>query len=269
MTDGPSAGRVDDCIFADETGLFFAVQGPVRLRSTCQPIYARQGDVLVPVAVEGSVAALRGGLPVDGEMVRGRSFDGIGRVLSLCNHRHLGADGLSLLLQAPTDAGFTHEIDAAGVDPAQLICDVTALSAWPAADLASFVHDLRRRGAQIAVTVSADGSAGLVDIAAPDVVRIDPAWFAALCRWSATARLFATAVSSFAGRGMRVLAAGVDDAARLSIALHADVQLYQGAHLAGVSRVGAAFDGEPIITAGRLRDQPNVVPMFAAIDRSA
>lgn len=267
MTGGSHAGEVDDSIFADETGLFYAVQGPFRLRSTCQPIYARQGDVLVPVAVEGSVAVLRDGVPV--EVTGHKSFDAIGRVLSLCNHRHLGADGLSLFVQAPADARFMREIDAAGVDPAQLICDITALSAWPAADIVSFVHDLRGRAAQIAVTVSADGSAGLVDIAAPDVVRVDPAWFAMLCRWSATARLFGSAVSSFAGRGMRVLAAGIDDAARLSIALHADVSLYQGAHLAGVSRVGTAFDGEPVVTASRLRDQPNVVPMFAAIDRSA
>jgi EAL domain-containing protein (putative c-di-GMP-specific phosphodiesterase class I) len=280
--------NVGDAIFADEIGIEYGVLGEYRLRSTYQPIFAPTDGFLVPVAVEALVEPYRSGEPVPPTVF----FEGLApedrlyaetmcRILHLRNFHNIGVSGLDLFFnynpQINDHAGralaelrlmsmHLHEIE---IEPGTLVCEITEQAAPDDKVLARLVREMRRNGIRIAVDDFGAGhsTAERMNVVEPDIVKLDGAWFAQLCRHAEAEQLFRPLVATLHAREVKVLVEGVETAHQLRIALDGGVDLLQGFYLARPALAGTFFDERPLAIESLLGVRAKVLPFHAIHQR--
>ena len=282
MTGKPERRRdVAKAIFADEIGLQFGVYGEFRLWSAYQPIFASDGGVLRAVAVEGLIEPRRVAQPVapsiffDGVPASDRLFvETMCRMLHLGNYRNIGVEGLTLFFNYNPMVNdhlgralaeirlMTRHLHDFELEPGLLVCEVTEQAADDRI-LTSLVREMRRDGIRIAIDDFGTGHSteARINLLAPDIVKIDGAWFAGLCRHAAAERLFRPLVSMLHERGAKVLVEGIEQAQHLRVALEGGVDLLQGFHLARPALAGEIFKEEPLSVDTLLDADNKVVPL--------
>lgn len=274
---------VGDAIFMDEIGIEIGILGDYRLKCAYQPIFRRDGGLLRPVAVEGSLVAFLDGERVDwssfvGDVSRAdRSFvDRLGRTLYLRNHRNIGVPELDLLFTCdPIPDGdadrwpgpmelLAGRLDQIELDPARLVCEITD-SVWLDREaLLDLASGMRRHGMRIAVGDFGSGHATLerIGLVKPDIVTIDETWFRRLCEDEGTVRLFGPIAATFRQLGSKVLVGGIETAAQLRVALDGGADLVQGSLLAAPALAGTVLDEAPVRVEKALNTGGKVVPLF-------
>ncbi|MER2533536.1 MAG: EAL domain-containing protein [Rhizobiaceae bacterium] len=253
---GAAAGMPDGAghaIVTDEIGLASAVIGDVHLRTGYRPLFARSGDDLHPVAVEGLVTRWRNGRALDpGGLDWGadavRRANRLGQILSIRNMANIGTDApLGLLMrwdgavEAGQDAGLLlAEAEGAMLDPRLMI--VLAETGTDA------MHDPMRRwrdaGASIAVS-DLGGMEAVVAHGLADLIRMDASWLSDQMVDSGAWRLLRVAVDRLREAGIGLLVDRVASPGDLQAALAISADLMQGPHLAAPFRVGTVFDDAP------------------------
>lgn len=273
----------NDAIIVDEVGIEVGVYGEYRLRSLYRPIFAREGEQLRPVAVEGLIGAFRAGNRVSSDeflatvAADDRLFiDGMCRALHLRNFPNIGVERLKLHFSWDPAANSDHKawlreirlvglrLVMIGLGPEMLVCEVTDTAAFQSNATIRLVEDLRSQGVRIAIDNfgpghSTDIRLGLVR---PDIVKIEGAWFRNLCREEAAIRLLRTVIAGVKARGAKVLVEGVEDASQLECGLQAGADLFTGDYLGLPALVGTAFDGAPLDISRKLAQSPNVAQLF-------
>ncbi|UVK41093.1 EAL domain-containing protein [Mesorhizobium sp. AR10] len=273
--------NVDEVIFADEVGIEYGVYGEFRLKSAYQPIFAPRGRFLKAVAVEGLVEPQRASRPVappvffDGVPASDRLFvETMCRMLHLRNFRNIGVDGLDLFFnynplindhlgRALAEIRLmTRHLGELGLYPAMLVCEITEQAADDKV-LVGLVREMRRDGIRIAIDDFGTGHSTEERMAllAPDIVKIDGAWFAEFCRHAAAERFFRPLVSMLHDRGAKVLVEGIEQSVHLRVALDGGVDLLQGFHLARPALAGTIFNEEPLAIDVLLGMDNKVVPL--------
>lgn len=252
----------------DEVGIETGCLGKFRIRSSYQPVFERAGLELHKTAMQGSVAPFTAGRQVpDSEwQIDEPGFDAyrlelLRLVLQVRNYRNAGADGLALHLaldqliqldrsrSAGAIAGLVHHMNDAELDADCVVC---TLSSYTAESLGNDWHELiaELRGHRLGVAIGDFGSshwteASIAEIG-PAVIRVEHEWFAQVCRHDATMRLFATVVRRLQDQGARMLVGKIDTREKLSIALRAGVDLFEGVMLAPANLVGTAIGEQPL-----------------------
>ena len=253
---------VAKAIFADEIGLQFGIYGEFRLWSAYQPIFAPEGRVLRAVAVEGLIEPRRVAEPVatsnffGGISASDRLFvETMCRMLHLGNYRNIGVEGLTLFFNYNPMIN-----DHLGRALAEI-----RLTEQAADDrvLVSLVREMRRDGIRIAIDDFGTGHSteARINLLAPDIVKIDGAWFAELCRHAAAERFFRPLVGMLHERGAKVLVEGIEHAQHLRVALGGGVDLLQGFHLARPALAGTVFKEEPLSVDDLLDAANKVLPL--------
>lgn len=266
-------------VMVDEVGIRYAVFGELRMRSVFVPVFVARRGAVRAVGVGAidalhktgrSIAALDGH---DGVDPRDR-----GRLRSVFNRLHIhnlqNAADLALDLQlspgTPDDDGsvvaaelweLVREAEAAGIDPARLIFDLTPLAGRDAGALAECARMLRSTGARLMLDAGATSLLGLSPQLCPDIVRLPAAWFRQLCREQAGGRLLATMVSGLRRRGIDVQVEGLASTPQLRLAIEAKVARLAGDLLGEATLAGAAFPDEPQALSLLLGTASNVVAL--------
>lgn len=280
--------NVGDAIYADEIGIEYGIIGDYRLRSAYQPIFAPREGFLVPVAVEALVEPYRSGTAVAASAFfeelapEDRLFgETMCRVLHLRNFRNLGVPGLDLFFnynpQINDHAGralaemrlMAMHLDEIEIRPDKLVCEITEQAAPDDAVLARLVHEMRRNGIRIAVDDFGAGhsTAERMALVEPDIVKLDGAWFAQLCRHAEAEQLFRPLVVTLHARSVKVLVEGVETSHHLRIALDGGVDLLQGFHLARPALAGTFFEENPMPVEPLLGMEAKVLPFRATHQR--
>ncbi len=280
--------NVDDAIYADEIGIEYAIIAGYRLRSAYQPIFTPREGMLVPVAVEALVEPHLAGRPVapaaffealaPGDRLYGETLC---RVLHLRNFRNLGAPGLDLFFNYNPQVNdrqaralaqirlMAMHLGEIGLAAGQLVCEITEQAAPDDAVLASLVGEMRRNGIRVAVDDFGAGhsTAERMALIEPDIVKLDGAWFAQLCRHAEAEKLFRPLVATLHARAVKVLVEGIETPQHLRIALEGGVDLLQGFHLGRPALAGAFFDAGPL-PIEKLHGAPaRILPFHAAHQR--
>lgn len=276
------SGRISDAIFVDEIGIEIGIHGDYRLKTAYQPIFRRDGGLLLPVAVEGLAIPFRQGRMVptsallNDETSEQRSFfETLCRTLNLRNHRNIGLPSLELFFNCdPVVDGdsqrwpgaldsLAHRLGEIELDPAMLICVITEASSLDHAVLLEQVREMRRLGMRIAVDDFGSGQSSFerIGLIKPDIVKIDRAWFGRLCEEDGTARLFDPIAATFRQLGAQVLVGGIETAAQLRVAVDGGADLLQGLLLAPPALAGTVFDAAPVLIEGLLSQPHKVVPL--------
>ena len=270
---------LDDAIMVDEIGIESGGYGIYRLRSLYQPIFERQGQMLLAVAVEGTVAPYVAGEEAPPEVFlaavakEDRDFvERMGLALPLRNHRNIGVDTLELVVGpegSDPDALIdrvrlvARELVAAELDPGLVVCAFGAQAASDSKLLRRVADEMHSYRLRIAVD---DFGAGhwadeQIDLLSPEIVRIDGEWFRKVCRDATTVRLFDAVVARLRERRSKVLVAGIKDEQQFGIALRAGADLFQGPHLAMPAHVGTVFI-EALSVAEKMGSVQKIVPLF-------
>jgi len=282
MSQQPDRRRnVAEAIFADEIGLQFGVYGEFRLWSAYQPIFAPEGRVLRAVAVEGLIEPRRIAEPVASSVFFGSIpapdllfVETMCRMLHLGNYRNIGVEGLTLFFNYnPTINDhlgralaeirlMTRHLGDWELEPGLLVCEITEQAADDQV-LASLVREMRRDGIRIAIDDFGTGHSteARINLLAPDIVKIDGAWFGELCRHAAAERFFRPLVAMLHEHGAKVLVEGIENAQHLRVALEGGVDLLQGFHLARPALAGTVFKEEPLSVDALLGAGNKVVPL--------
>ena len=257
--------------------------GDFRLRTAYQPIFAPRGPLLHPVAVEGLVEVHRDGVPISPAVFFAAAAPGdrrflqtLSRTLHLRNYRNIGVGGLDLFFSCDLNGDdhtgrvlveielIEHRLEEVGLTPRMLVCEITGQPAPGDATLPALVGEMRRNGMRIAIdNFGADHSAEVkIGLMKPDVVRIEGAWFAKLCKHPETRKLLKPLVSALHARGAKVLVEGVESAGHLHIALEGGVDMMQGLLLGPPALAGSIFDERPLQIQDLLRPGGDIVPLF-------
>jgi EAL domain-containing protein (putative c-di-GMP-specific phosphodiesterase class I) len=148
------------------------------------------------------------------------------------------------------------------LEPGLLVCEITEQAADDRV-LASLVREMRRDGIRIAIDDFGTGHSteARINLLAPDIVKIDGAWFGELCRHAAAERFFRPLVAMLHERGAKVLVEGIENARHLRVALEGGVDLLQGFHLARPALAGTIFNEEPLSIDALLGASNKVVPL--------
>jgi EAL domain-containing protein (putative c-di-GMP-specific phosphodiesterase class I) len=263
-------------IVTDEVGLSYGVVEPYRLKCTYQPVFARQGATLSPVAVSCGITMERAGQPVPADILDGLTSErralclGIGRRLAIRNLMHFSADDFfpELILNLTAEIEKPHaEIDALlteaaaeGFWPSQICFDLSALADvnLPAALLDGvdmpFALDLASASALWAERAPS---------ARPRLVRLPSSWTRRIAAETDLRRGFHLLVATLRRHGALVQVEGICNEAQLRAALAAGADRFQGDFLASSARAGTDIDVSPRAFADLIGAHPNVVPLSA------
>jgi hypothetical protein len=249
---GMSQGPAHPIVF-DEIGLASAVIGDVHLRTGYRPLFARSGDELHPVAVEGLVTPWRDGRALDaGGLGCGadamRHASRLGRVLSIRNMVNIGADAPLGLLMRWDGAG--EAADEAGpllAEAADAMFDPRLMIVLTGAGMDAMPDPMQRwrdAGASIAVS-DLGGMEAVLARGLADLIRLDASWLSQQMADPGAARLLRVAVDRLREAGIGLLVDRVASPGDLKAALAISADLMQGPHLAAPFRVGTVFDDAP------------------------
>jgi EAL domain-containing protein (putative c-di-GMP-specific phosphodiesterase class I) len=237
---------VSEAIFVDEAGIEYGVYSNYSLRSAFQPIFRREGPMLVPFAVEGLIAPRLAGKPVPPLHLFGavpsddRLFvESMCRGLHLRNHHNIGVERLELffnfdpLINCDLETSLreirfmARWLAESRLDPELLVCEITEAQAREAGVLTALMDEMRAMGIRIAIDDFGAGHSTVdrFQLVRPDFVKIDGGWFRGL--QAQAARLFPLVVAGFQELGAKVLVEGIETADELQEALDAGVDCLQ------------------------------------------
>lgn len=276
MNSDASRHTLDDVIAVDEIGLSLGVLGAVRLKTAFQPIFARQGSTLSPVAVSATVVMQREGKAFDAAAseltAEEQHFSTrIGRRLAVRNLDHIGCEDprfdLLLDLSVETD-GCVAELDSllahaamADVEPRRLCFDLSGSFTTPAFDV--LTERLEKAGAGFALDLAAASNQQAEAAAERRLVRIPADWTRGIVGEADLLRLFRLLVTTLKRRGTVVQVEGITDATLLRAALAAGADRLQGDYLGKPALAGTDFDDSPRALADLIGGNGNVVPLSA------
>ena len=263
-------------IRTDEVGLSYGIVEPYRLKCTYQPVFARQGAMLSPVAVSSGIVIERAGEQVPLAILKGLTSErhalclSIGRRLAIRNLMHFSADDLfpDLMLKLTAEVEKPHaEIDALlteaaaeGLVPSQICFDLSELAdiGLPAAML---------HGVDMPFALDVASASGLWAEHAPSprprVVRLPSSWTRHIVGEAELVRGLRLLVTTLRRHGALVQIEGIANDAQLRAALSAGADRFQGDFLACSARVGTDVDVSPRAFADLIGAHPNVVPLSA------
>jgi len=274
---------VTRAIRADEIGLEYGLHGEYLLRSACQPIYAARDGMLVPVAVEALIQPQRMGASVppavfyqDVEADDRLFVERLCRTLHVRNYPFVGLDGADLFVNYDPSVNdrpgralaeirlMARHLGDFGLEASRLVCEITEQAAPDDGALKAAVREMRRNGFRIAIDDFGAGHSteARVRLLEPDIVKIDGAWFAELCRHTAAERLFRPLLSLLHDQGAQVLVEGIERPAQLRVALDAGADLVQGFLLARPALTGTLLSAEPLPVESLVRPSAKVIPLF-------
>lgn len=264
----PVEVELDRALLLDEVGIVTGVFGAHRLKTSHQPMFRREGNLLVPFGVEARIAPERDGQPVtpaaffDQVPLPQRGFvEALCRKLNLNNYHAIGVDQpegfdyyltIDPRLEAAEEAAS--EIAAvsrltAGLDipPTSVVCEILDANFISIDTLLALAGRLRDSGVRVAVAEFRIGQPTVDRLATlqPDIIKIDGAWFRTVQDSAETARLFPAVINAFAGMGARLFVQGIETAQELDAALGADADYLQGVALAKPTVAGAIIDATP------------------------
>lgn len=275
--------NVHSAIAVDEIGIEYGIVGDYRLWTGYQPIYAPNGPVLDPVAVEALMQPRLSGQAVSVHAFladlagEDRLFvETLSRTLHIRNFRNLDAEGLQLFFNYDPGvndhpgralADLVHlreQIEECGMNPAELVCEIIEKQAADDGLLAEIVQEMRRLGLRVAIDDfgSEHSTEERLRLLQPDIVKIDGGWFAELCRHTAAERLFRALLSLLHERGSKVLVEGIEQPLHLRVAIEGGADLLQGFLLGRAAPAGAIFDETPLELDRLLHQGSNVVSLF-------
>jgi EAL domain-containing protein (putative c-di-GMP-specific phosphodiesterase class I) len=263
-------------IVADEVGLHYGIVEPFQLNCTYQPVYARQGTVLLPVAVTAGMALERmgGALPantLDRLTPERRAFaQAVCRRLAIRNLVHFDGDGLrpDLIVQLTPEIAKLHgEIDALlseaveqQLTPSQICFDLSGL-----ADIGPTAAILNSAGISFSLDLASasDFLAKQEAVARPQLVRIPPAWTRRIAGEADLVRGFRMLVRTLRSTGALIQVEGIETEAQLRAAAAAGADRLLGDFLAPPVRAGTDVDRSPRAFSDLIGAHSNVVPLSA------
>lgn len=280
-----AAAAVDAAIVVDEVGIETGVYRDYRLKTSYQPIFRREGESLRPVAVDAFVAPFHAGALVPVAEWSGAVDDddrqfirALCQALHLRNHRNIGVPGLKLHIGydagAPADQAaaigrfekLLGSLEGLDLDPRQLVCELRGNQTAGGAMLAVLAAEMRGHGVTMAVCDFGTGHSTMsqIEMLKPQMVRVDGAWFRALCRERAAVKLLGPIVRLLRQIGAAVLIDGIETTTQLEAALASGAEYVQGSRLAPPALAGTLFDSAARPLSVLLYPNEKVVPLFAA-----
>jgi EAL domain-containing protein (putative c-di-GMP-specific phosphodiesterase class I) len=270
---------VAEAMVVDEIGLSFGILGALRLKTIYQPIFARQGETLAPVAMLAAVRVERGGRPVAEDVLSALTPEEqillirIGRRLAVRNLVHIGCDDpdfeLVLSLSGKVEElcaevdDLLRETAATGLGNDKICLDLSVLAGTGALGLVA--AGLQRMGSPFALDLAA--ASGLLGASGAQttlpMVRILPHWTGRIVGEVDLLRVFRLLVTTLKGRGATVQIEGIQDAVQLRAAIAAGADRLQGDFLHLPMLAGAEFDAAPRSFADIIGTDRNVVPLSA------
>lgn len=241
-------------IVRQDDGTSTGVWGLFVLRSAFQPIYAfGPGGKVTIAAFEGLIRPFRDGQPVSPGVFFGMvpAADRL-HVETLTRTIHLLNAGAFL----PPDAGIFVNFDPsvfkepgiaetalrdmrlvlheAGIDPRQVVCEVTEQKSASKDILFGFVEALRSSGFRIAVDDygAEDSDIARIKQLRPDIVKFDAHWITRLMESGPGYALLTAMVSGFAEQGIRTVFEGIEEGWQLELAEKSGASMVQGFVLA-------------------------------------
>jgi EAL domain-containing protein (putative c-di-GMP-specific phosphodiesterase class I) len=274
---------VDDAISIDEVGIESGRYRGLLLRSAYQPIFRRDGGVLVPFAVEGLIVPYADGGPVpparlfENAPPEDRMFvESMCRALHMRNYHNIGVPCLELFFNFDPHVNcdlaasirqirfMARRLREIGFNSRLLVCEITEASALSDKTLVRLAAEMRRHGIRLAIDDFGTGHSTLerVEMIEPDIVKIDGGWFRQITATPASVRLFPSLVQGFKDRGSHVLVEGVETPYQLRVALDGGADLLQGYLLGRPAAAGTIFSTEPLEIDALAGDEQKVVRLF-------
>jgi EAL domain-containing protein (putative c-di-GMP-specific phosphodiesterase class I) len=263
-------------IVADEVGLHYGVVEPFRLKCTYQPIYARQGTMLAPVAVTAGIALERmgGALPantLDRLTPERRAFArAVGRRLAIRNLEHFYRDGLRpdlIVALTPEITELHGEIDALLTEaveqqltPSQICFDLSELAEI---EPTAAILDSAGMSFSLDLASASDLLAKEEPVARPHLVRIPPPWTRRIAGEADLVRGFRLLIKTLRRHGVLIQVEGIDTEAQLRAAAAAGADRLLGDFLAPPAVAGTELDRSPRAFADLIGAHSNVVPLSA------
>ena len=263
-------------IMTDEVGLSYGIVEPYRLKCTYQPVFARQGAMLSPVAVSCGIAIERAGEQLPADILERLTSErralclSVGRRLAIRNLMHFSADDFfpDLMLNLTAEVEKPHaEIDALlteaaaeGLVPSQICFDLSEL-----ADINLPVAMLDGVGMQFALDVASASAlwAEQAPTPRPRVVRLPSSWTRRIVGEAELVRGLRLLVKTLRRHGAVVQVEGITNDSQLCAALAAGADRFQGDLLAPSARAGTDVDVSARAFADLVGAHPNVVPLSA------
>ena len=253
--DRPHPTRLDD-------GAHAVVDGTVLVRGAFQPIFRNRGEKLEPVAFEALARPGRAGAA----MLAGHYFasldgDALPAIETLLRRMHLrnartlpgrlrrlflnmhpaGFDGPAAIEDGLRQLG--EEVRAAGISPADLVCEITEHAQRSTETLKHLVYALRARGYRVAVDDfgAAFADTGRVAQLTPDIVKLDGKLVRRhLANADGVAEL-TRVVAAFGGQGIACVLEGLETFEQVERARRTGASFLQGFALGAPKLAPARF----------------------------
>jgi EAL domain-containing protein (putative c-di-GMP-specific phosphodiesterase class I) len=245
-----------------DDGACVAVHGDVTLHTAFQPIFRFEKGHLVPVACEALIRVMRGSTPVLTDAWFGsldpaafREIEPQLRRLHIRNARHIPSGQRRLFLNfdpriPETPASFEtvlrelgDELRAAGISPADVVCEITEAETTNKAALTHFGYELRARGYMIAVDDFGARASHLGRVAdlAPDIVKFDAGLVKRLMGTPAGIATLHMLIEKFRRDGIHSVLEGLEALREVGLAEDAGAAMVQGYVLAAPRLAGSEF----------------------------
>lgn len=280
MTTQPDPDRA---VSFDEIGIATARHGRLVLRSAFQLVFRPHGEELRAVAAESFLRPFRDGMPLPPrpflaslDQAERLDVEQVALALHAANHVHIGVDGLSHMIGlGPAFAVSEGAADilanclaamSVGRDAAAppLVCGFRATETFDAAALTAAARDFRALGVRLSLAGPPGEQPPLELIAniAPDIVRIDGAWFRRVAASQSALRLLTSLVAALKAQAFQVLAEGIETRGQLAAALDIGADLVQGFLLSHPLLAGMVVESTTIARGDFLPDRSQVIPLF-------
>lgn len=275
---------VQGALYRNEVGIEFGVLDDLQVKTAHRPVYGRRDDQLVPVAMQADLRLQRRAHPVPTDHALTPADPQRCAMIWMAWHRlvprnHVthGTPGLDLqamirvrragtAIDAVTETlAVLAEAHASGLDPQALQIDLADVHASDPQRLNAVSLVVSMAGARLVLDLtSASLLAAKPDAQTrPDIVRISARRFHAACREGAQADRLRDAVVELRRRGTTVQIDGIQSRRQFCKALALRADLFSGDYLGPCMLAGMAFDDEPRSLSALLREEGNVLRLFA------
>lgn len=231
----------------------------VVLQSAFQPIFRFEGERLVPIACEALLRVSRDGVPVLNDaffsMLAPEAYRALEpnlHCLHIRNAHFLPRDMRRLFLNfdpgnLDDPAGFEvclhqlgAELRAAGISPADVVCEITEAETRSKAALTHFTYELRARGYLVAIDDYGSNASRMDRVAAlaPDIVKFDGPLVRRMMETSAGAASLRMLVQRFRKEGIQCVLEGLENLWQVHLAETTDASMVQGFALAAPRHAG-------------------------------
>ncbi len=254
----------------DEAGIAYGRFGSIVLKSSYQPLFAREAGMLVPFGVEALVTGFRDERGVaPGELfslVEGpaqAALERLCRMLHVRNYENMGLPGMELYFNADpsltaADVEHLEWLLEENMLAAELVtCEITE-GAAAAGRLPALADELRRTGMRIAVDDFGAGhsTATRVRTLSPDTVKIDGRRFQAVAEHREALAHLPALFGQLRALGCKILVEGIETPHHLKVAVEAGADLFQGFLLGRPALAGTIVDETPLSIAVLSRGRP-------------